>query len=122
MKQKQNKTNTPDKKNSIKYYSFDKEKKENLDEISSLNYFKIKGMEKEKNYPENNRKEINPEYRNLTEKIYSSNLAKLGNYYNNNQKDLLLYGSMIHFLCLRPFPQPLGFCTFAKNSFLCRSR
>ena len=93
MKQKQNKTNTPDKKNSIKNYSFDKEKKENLDEISSLNYFKIKGMEKEKNYHENNRKENNPEYRNLTEKIYSSNLAKLGNYYNNNQKDLLLYGS-----------------------------
>ena len=93
MKQKQNKTNTPDKKNNIKNYPFAIGKKEHLDEITSLNYFKIKGMEKEKNYPENNTKESNAEYRNLTEKIYSSNSAKLGNYYNNNQKGLLLYGS-----------------------------
>ena len=53
MKQKQNKTNTPDKKNNIKNYPFAIGKKEHLDEITSLNYFKIKGMEKEKNYPEN---------------------------------------------------------------------
>ena len=66
--------------------------------INSMNYFRIiKELEKQNSnqkYSEELRKK-NPKQkqRNINELIYSKNSKKLGNYYNKNQNDLLLYGS-----------------------------
>ena len=63
-------------------------------ETTSMNYFRImKEIEREQKSQERTKKDSKPTYKNLTEKIYSNNSTKLGNYYNKNQKDLLLYGS-----------------------------
>ena len=44
---------------------------------------KLKNVKREKSKPKNN----------ITELIYSKNAQKLGNYYNKNKNDLLLYGN-----------------------------
>ena len=85
---------TSEKIKNINKNNLDNRKKEIGSEISSINYFKImKEVEKEQKYRERNKKNAKIEFNNLTEKIYSNNSVKLGNYYNNNQEDLLLYGS-----------------------------
>ena len=69
-------------------------KKEDEYETTSMSYFRImKEIEREQKSQERTKKDSKPTYKNLTEKIYSNNSTKLGNYYNKNQKDLLLYGS-----------------------------
>jgi hypothetical protein len=75
-----------------------KKPKENEFETTSMNYFRIlKELEKknteQKLAQELKKKENNPKKANLTEVIYEKNSKKLGNYYNKNQNDLLLYGS-----------------------------
>ena len=67
-------------------------------ETTSMNYFRIiKELEKQNNEQKLNKeltkKEPKPKQKNLTEKIYINNSKKLGNYYNKNKNDLLLYGS-----------------------------
>ena len=70
-------------------------------ESTSMNYFRmLKELEKQNSEQklseelEQKEKNINkPKQKNLTEIIYEKNSKKLGNYYNKNQKDLLLYGS-----------------------------
>ena len=67
-------------------------------ETTSMNYFRIiKELEKQnmdqKLSNELTKKEPKPKQKNLTEKIYINNSKKLGNYYNKNKNDLLLYGS-----------------------------
>ena len=67
-------------------------------ETTSMNYFRIiKELEKQnmeqKLNNELTKKEPKPKQKNLTEKIYINNSKKLGNYYNKNKNDLLLYGS-----------------------------
>ena len=69
-------------------------KREDESETTSMSYFRImKEIEKEQKSQERIKKDSKPTYKNLTEKIYNNNSIKLGNYYNKNQKDLLLYGS-----------------------------
>ena len=95
MKSEKKLTLTPNK------YTFRKKKKitkkpkiEDECETTSMSYFRImKEIEKEQKSQERIQKDSKPTYKNLTEKIYSNNSIKLGNYYNKNQKDLLLYGS-----------------------------
>ena len=67
-------------------------------DTTSMNYFRIiKELEKQnmekKSTKELIKKEPKPKQKNLTEKIYLNNSIKLGNYYNKNKNDLLLYGS-----------------------------
>ena len=67
-------------------------------EMISANYFRIiNELEKqnsEKQFSsEISKRESKPKQKNITELIYSNNSKKLGNYYNKNRNDLLLYGS-----------------------------
>jgi len=68
-------------------------KKESDVESTSLNYFRIvKELEKQKTL-QNLSKKDNKLQKNITELIYSNNSKKLGNFYDKNKNDLLLYGS-----------------------------
>jgi len=72
--------------------------KEKEFETTSMSYFRIiKELEKQnseqKLSQELKKKEQKPKKSNLTELIYEKNSKKLGNYYNENQNNLLLYGS-----------------------------
>ena len=67
-------------------------------EKTSMSYFRIiKELEKQNNEQKLNKeltkKEPKPKQKNLTETIYINNSKKLGNYYNKNKNDLVLYGS-----------------------------
>jgi hypothetical protein len=67
-------------------------------EKTSVNYFRLlKEMEKQdsdqKLNEELHQKEKKKQNKKLNEIIYENNSKKLGNYYNKNQSDLLLYGS-----------------------------
>ena len=67
-------------------------KKESDIESTSLNYFRIvKELEKQKTVPNLSKKDN--KLQNITELIYSKNSKKLGNFYDKNKNDLLLYGS-----------------------------
>ena len=67
-------------------------KKESDVESTSLNYFRIvKELEKQKTVPNLSKKDN--KLQNITELIYSKNSKKLGNFYDKNKNDLLLYGS-----------------------------
>ena len=78
----------------IKKLILQEQNKENRNEPTSKSYYHImKEIEKEQKGNENGKKNSKAEYSNLTEKIYSNNSTKLGNYYNKNHNDLLLYGS-----------------------------
>ena len=78
-----------------------KKTKQSDSELSSINsnsYFRIiKELEKQNSIQkfseEMKKKEAKPKQRNINELIYINNSKKLGNYYNKNQNDLLLYGS-----------------------------
>ena len=68
-------------------------KKESDVESTSLNYFRIvKELEKQKTLQDLSKKD-NKLQKNITELIYSNNSKKLGNFYDKNKNDLLLYGS-----------------------------
>ena len=72
--------------------------KEKEFETTSMSYFRIiKELEKQNSEQklshELKKKEPKPKKNNLTELIYEKNSKKLGNYYNENQNNLLLYGS-----------------------------
>ena len=90
----ENKIAIPQNYRNIKRVILQEQCKDNDIDKNQMNYFHImKEIEKEQQEKENSKKNPKIEYNNLTEKIYSNNSAKLGNYYNENQKELLLYGS-----------------------------
>lgn len=95
MKSEKKLTLTPNKYSIRKKKKLSKKPKiEDEGETTSMSYFRImKEIEREQKSQERTKKDSKPTYKNLTEKIYSNNSIKLGNYYNKNQKDLLLYGS-----------------------------
>ena len=69
-------------------------KKESDVESTSLNYFRIvKELEKQKSLQNLSKEMSKKDNKNITELIYSKNAKKLGNFYDKNKKDLLLYGS-----------------------------
>ena len=69
-------------------------KKESDVESTSLNYFRIvKELEKQKSLQNLSKEMSKKDNKNITELIYSKNSKKLGNFYDKNKKDLLLYGS-----------------------------
>ena len=76
-----------------------KQKEPELDipSINSNSYFRIiKELEKQNSsqkFTEETKKKEKPKQKNINELIYINNSKKLGNYYNKNQNDLLLYGS-----------------------------
>ena len=76
-----------------KRFSYQSAKKSDNSDNDSMDYFRI--MKEVKNQHSGSGKNIkkNSSPNNLTEKIYSINSEKLGKYYKNNNKDLLLYGS-----------------------------
>ena len=93
--------NTKEKNQILKNKERTFSKKKNEDDKNSIDYFKIKKevekelreqKEKEKESQNSTKSEKYVPY-NLTEKIYAKNSEKLGDYYNSNKKDLLLYGS-----------------------------
>ena len=104
-------TLTPDGKKFTKKKVSHKAKKENEYETTCMNYFRImKEVEKEQKGQERKR---NPKILfkelNLTEKIYSNNSTLLGNYYDQNQKELLLYGSKKYeFLTIKRLVKEMG--------------
>ena len=77
-----------------------KESENGQSSMNSMNYFRIiKELEKQ-NTNQKLSEEISkkdskqkPKTKNINELIYVNNSKKLGNYYNKNQNDLLLYGS-----------------------------
>ena len=78
----------------IKKLILQEQKNGNGNNGPSKNYMRLmKEIEKEQKGNENAKKNSKAEYTNLTEKIYSNNSTKLGNYYNKNHNDLQLYGS-----------------------------
>ena len=79
----------------IKKILLQEQNKDNSDlEKSKMNYFRMmKEIEKEEKSKNHSKQNSKMGYKSLTEKIYSNNSAKLGDYYNKNQNDLLLYGS-----------------------------
>ena len=80
-----------------------KNPEENEYETTSKNYFRLlKEMEEQNSnqklseelqQKDKKKEKSKPKQKNLTELIYAKNSKKLGNYYNKNQNDLLLYGS-----------------------------
>ena len=85
---------SPQNYRNIKRVLLQEQNKESEIDKNQMNYFHImKEIEKEQQANGHSKKDSKIEYNSLTEKIYSNNSAKLGNYYNQNQNDLLLYGS-----------------------------
>ena len=101
---------TPDKYSTKKRPLRRLDKESDYQTTPSINYFRImKEIEKEESSKEKIKKTSRPTYDNLTEKIYLNNSSQLGNYYDENKKELFLYGSKRYeFLTIKRLVTEMG--------------